>query len=123
MSPRKSITYIALFALLIAQLGGAHGHYCFDGQEPAFSVHFDNMLGHEEHDPSEQGHNDTDMDLGSQLLIKFFEADLSLLLPSLFLLFLLPSFGRWYYLVSYTPTTRRRPTAFLPPLRAPPGTR
>ncbi len=121
MSLSKSIAYIALFALLIVQLGGAHGHYCFDGQEPAFSVHFDNLLGHEEHDPSEQGHNDTDMDLGSQSLIKFFKVDLSLLLPALLLLFLLPLFGRWQYLALYTSTGKRKPAAFLPPLRAPPG--
>ena len=122
MSVRKSIIAIALFALLIANMGGAHGHYCFDGQEPAFSVHFDNLVAHVDHVTDEQIHNDTDMELASQILIKFFEADFSVLLPLLLALFLWPIFSEWRYAISYTPAYKRKQAELLPPLRAPPGT-
>ena len=122
MSGKKSIVAIALFALLIANLGGAHGHYCFDGQEPAFSVHFDNLVAHVDHVTDKQAHNDTDMESGSQILIKFFEADFSILLPLLLALFLWPLFSERRYAVSCSPVHKRKPSKLLPPLRAPPGT-
>ena len=122
MSARKSIVAIALFAFLIANLGGAHGHYCFDGQEPAFSVHFDNLVAHVDHVTDEQIHNDTDMESAAQILIKFFKADFSVLLPLLLALFLWPIFSERRYAISYTPAHWRKPVKLLPPLRAPPGT-
>jgi len=122
MSARKSIVTIALFALLITNLGGAHGHYCFDGQEPAFSVHFDNLVAHVDHVTDEQIHNDTDMGSGSQILIKFFQSDFFVFLPLLLALFLWPLFNKWRYAISYTPAHRLKPVKLLPPLRAPPGT-
>ena len=122
MERKKLIIVIALFALLIATLGGAHGHYCFDGQEPAFSVHFDNMGGHLEHNEDDLAHHDADMALNLQTLIKFFNADLSLLLPLFLFIYFLPSFGRWSLFISYSPPRQSKPVDLLPPLRAPPCT-
>ena len=122
MNIKKSIVTIALFALLVANLGGAHGHYCFDGQEPAFSVHFDNLVAHVDHVSDEQTHNDTDMESGSQILIKFFQTDFFAFLPLLLTLFLWPLFNERRYAISYTPADRHKPAKLLPPLRAPPGT-
>ncbi len=120
MDKKKHIIIITLFALLIANLSGAHGHYCFDGQEPVFSIHFDNVSGHVELESDGLAHHDADMSLGSQILIKFFQADLSLLIPLFLVIYLLTSVGRWSLFISYSPPKRRNPLDLLPPLRAPP---
>lgn len=122
MDRKKYVIVITLLALLIANLSGAHGHYCFDGQQPAFSIHFDNVSGHVELDGDGLAHHDADMSLGSQILIKFFEVDLALLLPLFLFIYFLPSFGRWRLFISYSPPNRLNPLGLLPPLRAPPCT-
>ena len=54
---------LLLLALVYAPTSGASKHYCFDGMEPAVSIHFDNLTGHDTHD-DESAH----VDLEKQLL-------------------------------------------------------
>lgn len=108
-------------AFLLVNVGDIHSHFCFDGQEPAVSLHFENLNGHPDHEEDEQQHNDVEFDV-SLKSIKIKTYDLTKLLitatspvipsPNTFVLkttstldeILLP----------------QKPASILPPLRAPP---
>lgn len=119
----KILAFAALFFWLITGLNGAHGHFCFDGQEPPVSLHLGVAAEHQEHEhhesyESEQQHVDMDVDFSQSLMVKFFKFDLPLLLLATLVLLvcLLPV----RVLVTYQLITIRRIFTLHPPLRAPP---
>lgn len=81
--------FVALALWLLSNWAGAHGHYCFDGQEPPISVHM-HLNGHEvhEHHPDEV-HQDADIELGKSVLAKLSKIDLGLVLLAALALVLL----------------------------------
>lgn len=115
----KTFAFVALTVWLLVSFSGAHGHLCFDGQEPPVSVHMDMLGEHTEHAADEQ-HVDADVDLLSQpLLAKLTKIDLPLLLAAALLLAVL--FEKTFFAVSnYSHTYSSRRAGLRPPLRAPP---
>lgn len=90
--PRLSPHYafLALAFWLLSNWAGAHGHFCFDGQEPPVSMHMDVMGGHLEHHGDEV-HQDADIDPVQSALAKLSKLDLGLvLLAALALALLIP---------------------------------
>lgn len=73
------LAFLALAFWLLSNWAGAHGHFCFDGQEPPVSVHMDVMGGHLEHHGNEV-HQDADIDLVQSALAKLSKIDLGLVL-------------------------------------------
>lgn len=116
---RIAFAFVALTLWLLASLSGAHGHLCFDGQEPPVSIHMDVLGEHTNHAADEQ-HVDADVDLLSQpLLAKLTKIDLPLLLAAALLLAVL--FEKTSFIVSnYSHTYFSRPAGLRPLLRAPP---
>ena len=114
------LTYLALLLWLIVSWSGAHGHFCFDGQEPPVSVHMDLVGAHIEHDADEQ-HRDADIDFNQLVTAKLVKIELPLLLAALLLLvFLLAPIARPYFFYRcYKP---QGCNGLRPPLRAPPVT-
>jgi hypothetical protein len=114
----KTLAFVALLIWLLLGWSGAHGHLCFDGQEPPMSVHMDMLGEHPEHHADEQ-HLDADMDLGQLALAKLVKFDLPVLLTTLFLFIVL-----FQQLTVFISTYSRHYTCRLiglrPPLRAPP---
>lgn len=112
--------FVALVLWLLGNWLGAHGHFCFDGQEPPVSVHMEMIGGHIDHHDSEQ-HYDADIDLTQSIIAKFTKIDVGLILLAVLslLLVLQPhriTRTRYTFLLPYhRPFTR-------PLLRAPPLT-
>lgn len=72
---RSMTASLLLFAFLVLPVGGAASHYCFDGQEPLVSVHFDNFAGHEDH-ADEARHVDAEKRLLAENVVgKVFQFD------------------------------------------------
>lgn len=117
--PTATVVYVLLLVLLSLRIGGAVSHYCFDGLEPAVTIHFDNLNGHVEHD-AELGHTDVEKQvLSDNLLGKMFELDSMLAIVALFLTALLSqSTGQNYF--QRVVQKVNNPRNFRPPLRAPP---
>lgn len=126
LSNYKLLAFAALFFWLITGLNGAHGHFCFDGQEPPVSLHLGVASDHQEHvhedlheqSALQQQHMDMDVDFSQNLVIKFFKFDLPILLLAalVLLICLLPV----RVSVTYQLIILRRFFTFHPPLRAPP---
>lgn len=57
-SYQNIVGFLAVLALVSVNIGDIHSHFCLDGQEPAVSLHFENLNGHPEHIGDEQAHND-----------------------------------------------------------------
>jgi hypothetical protein len=109
---------------LVIQSTDAHVHLCFDGQEPAVSIHIENRTELTQH-LTKVGldHHDLDIDLGVNSISKLPKVDLpvlALLFSALFIAFNLqgkPPIAR-------SRSTRFRyqsPSHFRPPLRGPPA--
>ena len=114
----KTIAFVALIIWLIAGWSGAHGHLCFDGQEPPISIHMDTLGEHPDHAADEQ-HVDANVDLSQPLLAKLTKIDLPHLLAAALLFAVL--FEKTSFVVSnYSPTYSSRRIGLRPPLRAPP---
>lgn len=114
----KTLALVALMIWLMASWSGAHGHLCFDGQEPPISVHIHTLTEHADHAADEQ-HVDTDVDLSQPVLTKLTKIDLPLLLATALLLAVLFEKIRattFPYLQPYT----ARCAGLRPLLRAPP---
>jgi hypothetical protein len=118
--------------LLIMRISGAHLHLCFDGSEPPLSYHVaDSGIHHEDahdhgltHEPAhEQSHDDRDLDVGQDLLIKKLAAkDLTLALITFALLLFLVSVSSGMARTAYLPPPSKRLRSHLrPPLRGPPA--
>lgn len=115
----KTIVFATLILWLTASWSGAHGHMCFDGQEPPMTVHMHNTGDHTDHHDISEQHVDADVDLSQPLLTKLTKIDLPLLIAAAILLAIL--FEKLSIVVCrYSLTYASRPTGFLPPLRAPP---
>jgi hypothetical protein len=114
----KTLAFVALIVWLIASWSGAHGHLCFDGQEPPVTVHMEMLGDHPEHGSDEQ-HVDADVELSQPLLAKLTKIDLPLLIAAALLL------AMWFEKIPlvtsrYSPSYSSRRTGLRPPLRAPP---
>lgn len=116
-----TVVYVLLLVLLTLRIGGAVSHYCFDGLEPAVTVHFDNLNGHVEHE-AELGHTDVEKQvLSDNLLGKIFELESMLVILAMFLIApLSQSAGQGY--LHRAVLQLRDPKNYRPPLRAPPLT-
>ena len=114
----KTFAFAALMIWLVAGWSGAHGHLCFDGQEPPVSVHMHTLGEHTDHATDEQ-HVDADIDLSQPLLAKLTKIDLPLLIAAALLLAIL--FEKISLVTSrYSPSYFSRRASLRPPLRAPP---
>lgn len=117
----KTFAFTALIIWLIAGWSGAHGHLCFDGQEPPVSVHMEMMEEHASHHATDEQHVDADVDLSQPFLAKLTKIDLPLLIAAALLLAVL--FQKISILVScYSPNYASCRKGLRPPLRAPPAT-
>lgn len=117
---RKQRTLLLLLIWLFASLSGMHGHYCFDGQEPAVSVHFDLLSGHDL-DNDEVGHKDFDSKPMSMTFLKLLSLDLPFLAAALLLLIIWPVIRGQNFTYFNTPSAWLSITGLRPPLRAPPA--
>jgi hypothetical protein len=113
------LVFMALAVWLITNWSGAHGHMCFDGQEPSLTVHMELMSDHPEHDASEK-HVDANVDLSQLLIIKFIKIDLPFLITTL-LLFLVLLENSSVLIAFYSRVFSSHVTGLRPPLRAPPA--
>ncbi len=110
--------FLAFALWLLGNWLGAHGHFCFDGQEPPVSVHMHMLGDHPEHHADEE-HQDADVDLLQSAIAKLTKLDQGLMLLAVvaLLLVLQPKSA----LVSrYSPVIPTRIPFTRPPLRAPP---
>jgi hypothetical protein len=115
----QTLAILALIIWLIASWSGAHGHLCFDGQEPPLSVHMDMLGEHPEHADTDK-HIDADVDLGQIALAKLVKIDLPVLIAVTLLFVLL--FKRFTFVITqYSRPYSSRITGLRPPLRAPPA--
>lgn len=119
--PKLSPTFafIALILWLLSNWVGAHGHFCFDGQEPPLSVHM-HLHGHGAHGHhADEEHQDADIELGKSVLAKLGKIDLGLVLLAALalMLLILPQAGLCR---SYRPFYPPPSLYWRPLLRAPP---
>jgi hypothetical protein len=114
----NKIACVAFFFWLFGSWMGAHGHFCFDGQEPPLSFHMDMIDDHPTHDANEQ-HHDIDVDIQQPGLAKLIKVDLTFALIAAFFLFVLWSCVHTFfphYSVPFDLNTHR----LRPPSQAPP---
>lgn len=115
---KNIVSLIALAIWLVTSMSGAHGHLCFDGQEPPLTVHMEMLGNHPEHDINEK-HVDADVDLNQFFLTKLVKIDLPFLIAGA--LFLVLLFRQPIHFVSfYSRVFSSRLIGLRPPLRAPP---
>lgn len=83
--------FMALLLWLLGNLLGAHGHFCFDGQEPPLSVHV-HLDGHHSHEhghhADDSEHLDADVELLQLVIAKIGKIDIALLLLAVLCLLL-----------------------------------
>lgn len=115
----KTMAFLALTIWLLASMSGAHGHLCFDGQEPPISVHMDMLADHIEHHDSDQ-HLDADVDLGGLALSKLIKIDLPLIIAAALLMAVLLQtatvFSSFYRLLNPLRLAGIRPLLRAPPI-------
>jgi hypothetical protein len=114
----KTFAAVALILWLLASWSGAHGHLCFDGQEPPLSLHMDMLSEHTEHHADEK-HTDADVSPGQLALAKLLKLDLFFMVAAALLLAMVlasPSVFISRYFRRYS----RRLIGLRPQLRAPP---
>jgi hypothetical protein len=66
---------ISLLLWLFVSWSGVHGHFCFDGQEPPISLHFDLLGEHAMHVDGEAS-QDVDIEQPLSILVKTLKLDL-----------------------------------------------
>jgi hypothetical protein len=80
MSSKRWPAVLCALTVFVASLGSvhAHVHLCFDGQEPPASIHAADAGEHHDHHDFERDaeHDDLDVDLKGQALLKSFGQDL-----------------------------------------------
>jgi hypothetical protein len=112
--------HTALILLVLAGVGNIHSHLCLDGQEPAISVHFENLNGHPDHE-GDKAHDDVDNELMTEVLPgKSVDQDNPLFLAAVCFLFCVRVPQRQYYVVHRESRLTEIPAYLQPPLRAPP---
>jgi hypothetical protein len=117
----KLSSHFAFLAFIFWLLGnwvGAHGHFCFDGQEPPVSVHMGVISDHVEH-PADAGHQDANIDLVQSVLAKLSKVEVGLILLSLLALALL-ILPTAIFITAYRRFYPRISLHWRPLLRAPP---
>ncbi|PUA27877.1 MAG: hypothetical protein B0W54_15260 [Cellvibrio sp. 79] len=112
--------FVALVCWLLGSLLGAHGHFCFDGQEPPVSVHMHMLGDHPEHHADED-HQDADVDLLQSAIAKLTKLDQSLILLAVVALLLVTQ-ARPVLISRCSPFVPTLIPFARPPLRAPPFT-
>lgn len=122
-SKHSLLLVTACVAILAMRVTGVHLHLCFDGQEPAQSLHWTDAGIHESEAHVASTHSDVDLSLFGDALIKKLPSgfDLPALLGFVFALFTLSLVP-----VSHRPDraqvhSKSRDRYFQPPLRAPPA--
>ncbi|WP_323813563.1 hypothetical protein [Cellvibrio sp. NN19] len=123
MRKPKLAHHFAFMAFALWLLGswlGAHGHFCFDGQEPPVSVHMHGLSDHPEHHADEE-HQDADVDWMQSAIAKLSKLDLGLILFAVIALFLVQPPRQISSTPYFTLVPTHRPFA-RPQLRAPPLT-
>ncbi|MES2626013.1 MAG: hypothetical protein V4628_12095 [Pseudomonadota bacterium] len=112
--------HAALLLLVLAGVGNIHSHQCLDGQEPAVSVHFENLSGHPDHEGDEV-HVDVETELAAQLLpAKPVDQDSPLFLTACLFVFCVRPAQKQHYLVKRDSHFYQAPSYLQPPQRAPP---
>ncbi len=118
--PSYHFAFVAFALWLLGSWLGAHGHFCFDGQEPPVSVHMHMLGDHPEHHADED-HQDADVDLLQSAIAKLTKLDQSLILLTVITLLLV--LQRTQVLVSHYSSFIPAHIPFARPLlRAPPLT-
>lgn len=117
----KTFVLLTLLLWLMTSWTGVHRHFCFDGQEPPFSLHLDVIGGHEVH-TADESHQDIDVEVSQSVLAKLlkFDPSLPILLAVIFIL-LAVTHTPLFFFYTDAPHPHRR-AGILPPLRAPPAT-
>lgn len=121
----KTLLILLCIGIVMMRIGGAHLHYCFDGNEPPVSLHIDGHAGshHMDSGISPGGHEDLDVSVGVDALIKKVPTLLDLLGVIAALVFFLHLLPRIRSVVPSVDTVLSvsAPRAYLrPPLRGPP---
>ena len=114
------LAFLAFAFWLLGNWLGAHGHFCFDGQEPPVSVHMHMLGDHPDHHDDEL-HQDDDMDLLQYAIAKLTKLDQGLVLLAVVALLLVLR-PRPVPISRYTPFIPSCIAFTRPPLRAPPFT-
>ena len=117
---RKQKTLLILLIWLFASLSGMHGHYCFDGQEPPVSVHFD-LMGSHDHADTDEDPRDFDSKSMSVTILKLLSLNLLFIAAALLLLIIWPVVRGQNSPYFNSPSTWLTVTGLRPPLRAPPA--
>lgn len=132
-SANRWILAALCLALLVLRVSGAHLHLCFDGSEPPLSYHVaDSGIHHAgdaehahagEHAGHERSHDDRDLDVGQDLLVKQSAGkDISLaLITCALLLFVIARPRAVQHAAFDPPPPGSRQFHFRPPLRGPPA--
>ncbi len=116
--------FVALILWLLGNWLGAHGHFCFDGQEPPVSVHvhLDGHHSHEhQHHQDDAEHKDADVELVQLVIAKISKIDIGLILLAVLSLLLVFQPQRITHTRYTVLLPHHRPFA-RPLLRAPPLT-
>lgn len=79
----RAVVFLALLLWLMTGCMGVHSQFCFDGQEPAFSLHVDIPEGHEAHS-DEEVHQDLDLSQSAFIkLLKLYSASIFILVAAI----------------------------------------
>ncbi|HET8880888.1 MAG TPA: hypothetical protein VFM56_01820 [Solimonas sp.] len=119
--PRTLLLTLLCVTLLAVRIGGAHLHFCFDGQEPAASMHVLDIDTHPDAGMDVE-HHDYDVMLGDNSLAKSgtLGIELPVFLIAVIALMLLPRAQRRSRMPSSATLPRTAPPFLRPPGRAPP---
>lgn len=122
-SHRNVLGVLAMMAFVLVNVVDIHSHFCLDGQEPAVSLHFENLQGHPEHQEEDDLHNDYESELSVKTLLaksKYFSDFLPL--ASISVIFALIPSDTPVLLPGHELILFPNPAVLSPPLRAPPLT-
>ena len=119
---RSNVVLLTLLCvtILLARVGGAHLHLCFDGSEPPASLHF-NEVDHQAEHHTDAEHDDLDISAVGDVVTKSGLSSLDL--PALLLVVLLLSLLTTLYKPAHTRPAHAfaaSPPFLLPPSRGPP---
>lgn len=120
--PRRSaLGILAVLVFFMVGMADVRSHFCLDGQEPAFTVHIENLDGHPEHSEEDADHNDLESEISLQTL-KAKSTDLSKAWPVVLVTGIPPVNSQVQKISSRLDgfLLPQQPANLLPPLRAPP---
>lgn len=120
-APHVVLLTLLCVALLLARVGGAHLHLCFDGSEPPASLHF-NEVNHQAEHHTDSAHDDLDVSAVGDTITK--SGLLNLDLPALLFVVLLLSLTTAQGRLAFAPRRQAGvavPPFLRPPLRGPPA--